>query len=253
MSVVAAVGQSIVGLGRSVVDTVLPACCPLCRALHDGGAGFGGLCGTCWGQLFFLGSSGCARCGVPLPVVVHEPDLVCGGCQKEPPAFDACQSVWVYDRFSRPLILRLKHQGDMTLLPFLTTCLRSRMAAWIAWADWVVPVPLHWTRLWWRGFNQAALFARDLDRKRYAPWGLKRYKRTSSMEGKNRTQRAITVRQAFGVPSFYGPRVRGKKVLLVDDVLTTGATLNEAAKALKKAGAREVRAVTLGRVVLSRF
>jgi ComF family protein len=232
----------------SLLDLVLPPRCPGCRTLVDGD---GRYCLACWQQLQFITAPMCARCGTPF---AHDlgPAAECGACLAEPPKFTTARSALVYGGPARATLLAFKH-GDREHLAKIMAPHMARAAGTLLapQADSViVPVPLHRWRLWRRGFNQAALLARALAKNSGAALAidaLERAKATPMSMGLGRKARAANVRGAFRVRRR--DQVRGKRVILVDDVLTTGATAEACARVLRRAGAREVHVLTFARVV----
>lgn len=207
-----------------------------------------GLSAEAWSKVVFLDAPVCDGCGVPFE---FDPGARCAGCQARPFAFARARAACLYDEHSRELILQFKH-GDRTELAGL-------FAAWIARsgvdlvadADAIVPVPLHPLRLLRRRYNQAAEIARPLARRtnlEYLPDVLVRARATPSQGGKSGAGRRRNVAGAFHVPPVRAKRVKGRRVLLIDDVLTTGATAEACAKALLKAGARAVDLGVVSRV-----
>jgi ComF family protein len=152
-----------------------------------------------------------------------------------------------YDDVSKPLVLNLKHGGRKDgLRAFATWMLEA--APFVSKADQIVPIPLHWTRLWQRGYNQAAWLAAAVAQRagcRYNPLVLHRHRATPSQNGLSASGRKRNVAGAFGVSE----KLHGQTIVLVDDVMTTGATLNACAMVLKRAGAERVECVALARVV----
>lgn len=204
-----------------------------------------------WARLAFLGPPWCARCGFPFKTP-EPPGSLCPACIADPPAYDAARAALRYDDVSRPLALDLKRGGRRDGLPTFAAWMRLAGAELIAEADVIVPVPLHWTRLAQRRFNQAQWLAAAVARASDKPLAsalLVRKKRARSQGGLSARQRALNVRGAFVVPSRREARLAGRAVLLIDDVFTTGATIEACARALKRAGARTVMALTLARVV----
>ncbi len=199
-----------------------------------------------WKALDFLYGSACLRCGIPLPEA-GVPESECPACIARAPSFRYMRGALVYDDISKPLILGLKHGGRKDGVAVYANWM-IEAAPFAHEADIVVPVPLHWTRLFSRGYNQAAWLAQAIAKKLgkpYAPLILLRKRATPSQNGLSFVGRARNVEGAFGV----GARVAGKQVLLVDDVYTTGATFNACTKALLRAGASVVDGVAMARVV----
>lgn len=233
---------------RAALDVLLPPQCLACGALV---ADPGTLCGPCWSRLRFLDGPACACCGLPFDYDVGE-GAVCGACAQLPPRFDRARAVFVYDDASRGLILAFKHGDRTDFAPAFGRWLARAGRPLLADIELIAPVPLHWTRLWRRRFNQAALMAHALGREAgitVVPDLLKRRKRTPSQGGLGRLARRRNLRGAIVCPSSRRPAVAGRRVLLVDDVLTTGATADACARALKRAGAAGVDVLTLARVV----
>lgn len=228
---------------RQVVDFILPPTCGLCRELV---AEPGALCASCWGSASFIAAPWCACCGMPFSLPVDEGAL-CALCLTEPPVYAKARAALAYDETSRRLIGRFKYSDQTHLLPTLTPWL-LRAARELLPADVIVPVPLHRWRLLRRKYNQSALLALAVGQKLDVLvdlLALQRQRATRPQVGMKREERLKNVRDAF----IAAPRLAGKTVLLVDDVLTTGATLDACSTALLAAGAREVRVLTLARVI----
>lgn len=243
---------ALTGLARSaaapfgrVLDAVLP---PRCLACQEPMAPPGGLCPDCWPLVRFLAEPLCRRCGIPMAGPGVE---VCGACADHPPAYGQARAVFAYEDGSRDLILRLKHADALAGVPVLARWMLRPGAEMLRTADWLVPVPLHWRRLFQRRYNQSAELARALARiagVRALPDGLVRTRRTPSQGGLSRRQRQANVRDAFAVPHRHQARVRGGHAVVIDDVMTTGATVDACAAALLAAGARRVDVLCLARV-----
>ncbi len=231
----------------TLLDAVLP---PLCLGCSEIVATPGALCSTCWPRFNFIAAPQCERCGIPFVE-----DIVgarCVECLTRPPQFRRARSVLVYDDKSRRVVLPLKH-GDRTDMARACGAWMARAGAeLLAEADLVAPVPLHWRRLFTRRYNQAALLARSVARNVdavLAPDLLQRARWTGSQAGLKARERRRNVRQAFEVHPRWQAKLKGRTVVLVDDVLTTGATVEACTRALQKAGAAHVDVLTLARVV----
>jgi ComF family protein len=199
-----------------------------------------------WQSLEFLYGSSCHICGIPLPEATA-PESVCPVCLARAPHFGAMRAALAYDDVSKQLVLNMKHGARKDGVKVFANWM-VEAAPFARQADLIIPVPLHWTRLWARGYNQAAWLAiavARLAQRDYAPLALHRKRRTPSQNGLSSLGRARNVEGAFVV----GQNVAGKSILLVDDVYTTGATINACAKALLRSGASRVDGVALARVV----
>jgi ComF family protein len=235
-------------VARAALDLLLPPLCMMCRKQVGEP---GSLCAECWQNVSFLDGPACSSCGLPFEFEVGE-DTRCATCLTTAPAFDRARSVMRYDEFSKGPILALKRADRHDVVPAFARWLERAGRDLISDADVIVPVPLHPLRLWMRRFNQSALLARALARrthKPYEPLALLRTRSTPSQgEMPSAKARRKNVRGAFRVDANRAPVVKGRNVLLVDDVLTTGATVDACARALKRAGAAKVAVLTLARV-----
>lgn len=233
--------------GRAALDTLYPPTCLACRAATGEADA---LCAACWRAMRFIERPFCERLGTPF-----EQDLGAGLLSPQaiadPPAFRRARAVARFeDGPARRLAHRLKYSDRGELAGPLGAWMARAGADVLAEADAIVPVPLHALKLWTRRFNQAAALARAVARrtgKPFEPGLLARVKATRSQVGLSREQRAQNVQGAFRTPP--GARVKGRRIALVDDVLTTGATANAAARALLRAGALHVDLVVFARVV----
>ena len=229
-----------------ILDLLLP---PRCLACGGAVSEAGTLCVACWRAITFLGAPCCACCGLPFEFELA-PGALCGACVRARPPFDRARAVMRYDEASRALILAFKHGDRLHLAPSFGGWLKRAGAELAAASDIAVPVPLHWTRLFARRYNQAALLAHALHAAGGPPVGadwLVRRRRTPSQGKRNAAQRERNVRAAFAVRP--GRAVGGKRILLIDDVFTTGATVGECARVLRRAGAAGVDVLTLARTV----
>ena len=229
-------------LGRNVLDFALPARCAGCGTIIDQPHEF---CASCWQQIEWLGKGGCDSCGMPLEATDVEH---CARCLAQTPIIARTRAAIAYGEIARSLVLRLKYARKVALAATMARYMRPLME--LSPDTTIIPVPLHWTRIWSRGFNQSGLIAAKLARLSglaHDPAILERVKRTRSLKNMTPRQRAAEVRAAFKVTSRGA--VKGRKFLLVDDVLTSGSTSDACAKALLRAGAERVELICFARVV----
>lgn len=241
--------MSLTTVGRRLLDLVLPPLCLGCGAMVES---TGALCSTCFSGVRFIAPPHCACCGTPLyggPLYGGDDDTLCGGCVGHQPIWGRARAAFLYDDGSRALVLRFKHADRIEAAPAYARWMVRAGADLLAGADVVVPVPLHRWRLFARRYNQAALLGARIARLSglsFAPDALVRVRRTASQGSFGHAGRSRNVRGAFVVRR---PKaVDGKAVVLIDDVLTTGATVGECARTLLAAGARSVDVLTLARV-----
>jgi ComF family protein len=226
-----------------VLDFALPPRCGGCGAIVDDVDSF---CAECWRKLEFLGPGGCSRCGLPLKATDVE---TCGRCLAKPPRLDRIRAAVAYDDISRSIAMRLKYGRKVALARTMSRYMQPLVGNPSPDAI-LVPVPLHRWRLWGRGFNQSAMVAKELSRRTGIPVSvdvLRRTRATPPLKGMNMNQRRRVVAGAFRAAS--GVELRGREVVLVDDVLTTGSTANACARVLKRAGAARVELISWARVV----
>ena len=233
---------------RFVIDALLPPLCLCCRSQVSEP---GSLCPECWSNIGFLAPPFCAVCGLPFEL---DPGSLacCGECARRPPRFSRARAVLRYDDHSRSLILRFKHGDRLEGVPAFARWMARAGAELLSEADLLVPVPLHRWRLLSRRYNQAALLALGLAKEtgvRAIPDLLVRHRSTKSQGHMNRSGRHDNVAGAFKLAERHRAALTGKRVVLIDDVLTSGATVEECAKVMLRGGARAVDVLTLGRVV----
>lgn len=237
-------------LGRGLLDALLPPRCLSCGAVVQES---GQLCARCWPRLAFLAPPFCACCGLPFG---HEqgPGTLCGACNRQPPAFARARAVLRYDEASRGMILAFKHADRTDAAPAFARWLARAGAELIAETDLVLPVPLHPRRLFRRRYNQAALLAQALGRlsdRPVAPDLLRRRRDTPPQGHRSRGERQRNVAGAFALAPGAEAAIEGRRLLLVDDVFTTGATLEAACRPLLAGGAAAVDCLALARVVMA--
>ncbi len=234
--------------GQALLDLFVPPRCLACGAVVHATEG---VCPRCWPGLAFITDPVCAACGLPLEFELGTGAL-CGACLKDRPVFDSARAVLLYNELGRDLLMRFKYGDRTDAAPVFGRWMARAGAELLARADVIVPVPLHRARLLGRRYNQAALLARVIGRESGVPvWPdlLHRTRRTQSLGGLGRAARERTVRGAFALnPDYRARPIDGLRVLLVDDVLTSGATANSCAATLGAAGAGEVNVLTLSRV-----
>ncbi|HEX9790784.1 MAG TPA: ComF family protein [Kiloniellales bacterium] len=243
-----AIGRGARRLSQLALNSLLP---PRCLACGDTVEQPGALCAACWRGLDFLGPPLCAVCGLPFAFDMG-PAAVCGACAGEKPAYDRARSVLRYDDGSRGLILGFKHADRTEGAPAYGAWLARAGAELLADTELIVPVPLHWRRLFTRRYNQAALLAQALGRQArlpVAPDVLRRRRHTPSQGHLSAEARARNVAGAFAVAPAKRHLVADRRVLLVDDVLTTGATAAACAATLRRAGVAAVDVLVLARVI----
>jgi ComF family protein len=236
-------------IGRRLLDFIFPPLCAACRApvtqAHN-------LCARCWAQIAFLSEPLCAVCGFPFEFDAG-PETLCAACRQQLPTFDRARSLMRYDEGSRDPILAFKRADRLDLVPAFARLVLGAGRELIENADVIVPVPLHRWRLWQRRYNQSALIALSLGKLADKPVDcltLVRTRATASQgDMPSAAARRRNVQGAFRVLADHAGRLRGKSVLLIDDVFTTGSTIEACARAIKRAGATRVLVLTLARVV----
>mgnify|MGYP001766061194 CR=1 FL=1 len=236
--------------GAALVDLVFPPVCLACRrAVETHGA----LCPACWGRMRFIERPFCERLGLPFAQDLGAEGLLSPEAIANPPVYARARvAVCFEDGPARSLVHRLKYHDRMEVAGPMGRWMARAGAELLTEADCLAPVPLHRSRLFTRRFNQAAALAQAVSRQCGAPveaLALVRKKRTSPQVGLSKSQRALNLQGAFAVPEDMRPRIAGKRVVLVDDVITTGATANAAARALRRAGAADVDVLAFARVV----
>jgi ComF family protein len=234
-------------IGGLALGVALPQLCAACREPVGGE----GLCAACWSKLSFIAPPYCARLGIPFPFDPG-PGVLSMEAIADPPAYNRARAAVRFDDVARTLVHALKYADRLDLAPIMGRWMANAGRELTQEADLLVPVPLHWRRQWARRFNQSALLAEMVAKAsglRVSHGALKRVKATVQQVGLARSERAQNVQGAFGVPADARIEVAGRRLLLVDDVLTTGATIEACTRALMRAGAAGVDVLVFARVV----
>ncbi|WP_024509507.1 ComF family protein [Bradyrhizobium sp. ARR65] len=232
---------------KFALDIALPTLCVACREPVDGE----GVCAECWAKLSFIAPPYCPRLGIPF-VYDPGPDMLSMEAIADPPAYTRARAAVRYDDVARTLVHALKYQDRTDLAPTMGRWMAPAGRELLAGADMLIPVPLHWRRAWSRRYNQSGALAQVIARQsRVKLRGdlLLRVRATEQQVGLSRAQRASNVQGAFEVSPDRRPEIAGRRVILVDDVLTSGATLDACARAFLRAKAAQVDVLVFARVV----
>lgn len=235
---------------RAALDVALPTLCVACREPVAGE----GVCGQCWSRLCFIEPPYCERLGIPF-VYDPGPGLLSMQAIADPPSYHRARAAVHYDDLARTLVHALKFHDRVDLAPAMGRWMARAGKPLLANADLLVPVPLHWRRGFGRRYNQSSALARQIGRLaklRVADDALRRVRPTAHQIGLSRAERASNVQGAFQVPAVSASEVQGRCIVLVDDVLTSGATVDACARALLRAKAAQVDVLVFARVVDSR-
>lgn len=239
------------GAFMKLIDCVIP---PRCVVTGDIVDAQGTLSPQAWGHLHFISDPQCDSCGYPFDFDMAEEGAggLCAACHKSRPYYQQARSCVVYNDASRDMILSFKHGDQTQSVPvFIPWLYRTGKDFWEE-ADYIIPVPLHRWRLLKRRFNQSAIIANYLSKKTKIPAllnCLQRVRATETQGHLQAAQRKRNVKNAFDIHPKHKAQLKGKKIVLIDDVYTTGATVNECTRALLKAGVSRVDVLTIARVV----
>jgi ComF family protein len=239
--------SALASLPRLALDIALPTLCVSC---HEPVAGEG-VCAACWAKLSFIAPPFCARLGIPF-VYDPGPGLLSMQAIAAPPAYQRARAAVRYDDVARTMVHALKYQDRTDLAPIMGRWMARAGQELLADADALVPVPLHWRRGWSRRYNQSGALAGVIGQSSGLPVigdVLRRVRPTLQQVGLSRADRALNVQGAFKVPLEKKSAVQGRRIVLIDDVLTSGATANACAHALLRARAASVDVLVFARVV----
>src|SRR5580704_3942007 len=232
---------------RLALDIALPTLCVACREPVDGE----GVCASCWAKLAFIAPPYCPRLGIPF-VYDPGPDMLSMEAIASPPAYQRARAAVRYDEVARTLVHALKYQDRTDLAPAMGRWMARAGRELLDGADMLIPVPLHWRRAWSRRFNQSGALARIIERQSGTKLRgdiLQRVRATEQQVGLSRPQRASNVQGAFKVSADRQAEIAGRRAILIDDVLTSGATPDSCARALLRAKAAQVDVLVFARVV----
>ena len=246
-TVLGAIGGAWAHAAKLALDIALPTLCVSCREPVEGD----GVCAACWSKLSFIEPPYCPRLGIPF-VYDPGPDMLSMEAIASPPAYQRARAAVRYDEVARTLVHALKYHDRTDLAPAMGRWMARAGRELLAGADMLIPVPLHWRRAWHRRFNQSGVLARAIERQssvRLRSDVLRRVRPTEQQVGLSRPQRASNVQGAFEVSADAKGEIAGRRLILIDDVLTSGATLDACARALLRAKASQVDVLVFARVV----
>ena len=232
---------------RVGLNAALPPLCPACRDLVTDE----GLCPACWSKLSFIARPYCERLGIPF-AYDPGPGILSMQAIADPPAYQRARAAVRYDDVAAKLVHAFKYGDRLDLAPLMGRWMTRAGTELLADADAIVPVPLHWRRLWTRRFNQSAALAATISNLSGVPVAhapLRRVKATQQQVGLSRKDRASNVQGAFRVDPARKAEVAGRRLIVIDDVLTSGATVDACARALLRGGAARVDVLVFARVV----
>ncbi len=234
---------------QKIIDTILPPRCLKCGKILESE---NGLCADCFNEIDFISTPYCKKCGRPFADIHHGNGLICGDCMKKQHSlFRFNRSAVKYNEHSKNLLLSFKFMDKTDNAPLLAKWLKQAGKDIFAeGVDIFIPIPLHYKRLLKRRYNQSALLAKELSRLTgiktdYA--SVVRGRHTRPQVEFSGAARIKNIKGAFKIK--HPERIKGKRIVLIDDVMTTGSTLKECALVLKKAGAKSVDTLTVARVV----
>ena len=237
----------------TIIDLILPPRCVVTGEIVDG---IGTISGQIWQDISFIDKPNCAICGLPFDFYLDtdENTSICGSCIEKKPLFDKARSAIIYDDNTKSIILAFKYGDRLNLKTSFSNWIIRIGKEVLLDSDIIVPVPLHRRRLWQRRYNQSAILSAEIAKNfsdiEHIPQLLKRTRQTTPQKGLSKKERHLNIAGSIAVKEKYLDKITGKNICIIDDVYTSGATINECAKILKKAGAKNVYALTIARVIL---
>ena len=213
------------------------------------------LCANCFSKIIFLTDPHCKICGEMFPYKVEE-EMMCASCIKEAPFYDQARYLFAYTPESKNIIFKIKYHNQVHLAKFCARLLSAKFISFIERADFIIPVPMHFFKLILRGFNQSMVLVKYLakfSQKDYIKYLLVKSKYTKSQSLLTRKARLTNLKNTIKIKEKYKEMIKDKTILLIDDVITTGSTINECARILKKAGAKEVLVLAIAKTNINIF
>lgn len=230
-----------------VTDIFYPKICYLCNAPLQAN----GLCHECWNKIIFIENPTCKTCANPFAYDMGD-EISCAQCMQNDMYIDYAKTTMKYDKNTRKLIMGYKNHNCFYLTNLFCNLMNNAIREWVTDLHYIIPIPLHHWRFFWRGYNQAAVLAKHLSKITQIPClpdGLLKVKWTQSQSNFNKEDRKKNILNAFEINHVYEMQIKNKNILIIDDVTTTGATLNCAAKILKKSGVRNIYCTTIAKSI----
>jgi len=230
---------------KYLLSLLFPTKCLICESNTPDA----GICGECWAKLSFITKPYCASCSFPF-AYENEQDMLCGNCIKDAPNYDKAISIMKYDEYCKKLIHKFKYQDQLHVLNYLTKFMINMGKELIRESDFICPVPMHKNKLLKRGYNQAALLAMNISKQckiNYLPDLIVKHKNIQAQAGLLKHQRVKNIKNSFQLNMKYQKKIEGKRILLIDDVITTGATITECCRMIRVAKPSKIFVLTLAK------